>query len=218
MFLNTRFKYSPQTLLDSYAGITMCQTQAGTRYKIDPNGIGYFDLVEEKAPKLASSVTGGDGVPSLMLEDGSGVFNAIEAYYLVADCGQAKTMALGNQADYFFTDNFSGCQFTAYGNDRHNVTVCHSNYLPLGAGDANLTYLREAAHVRNHPTATVKIIYGQTKYRLALGGFQPTEDRSAQVVTVIGWRKDDGWHFYAKRVLKDYRNWRQIDPKAIELL
>jgi hypothetical protein len=102
------------------------------------------------------------------------------------------TMNLGSESNYFFTDTISGCQFMAYGNDRHNLAVSHSNALTIGG---MTVYSSQAKLIRSlhYP---ITIIYGPQNYR---AGLRQGEVEGGVTATIIGWRLGDGWHFYARR-------------------
>ena len=198
MFVNARFRWNPKAILDAYWDINSSQNAMGTYYTINSMGIGYFELEEY-------------GATTLRLLPG----NEIKAYYLASSYGEKKTLLLQDQADYFFTDTITGCQFAAYGNDRQRMTVVHSNYLNAPSANAqSMAYSQDATQVRLGRFDNTAI-FGQRNYRK--GGFRPGEDASNTVVTVIGWRKDDGWHFYARRRLNEHNNRRALDPAAFEL-
>ena len=72
--------------------------------------------------------------------------DAYHAYYLPSQVNQTMFMNLSNGSDFFFTDLITGCQFMAYGNNRHDLTVCHMNALGEGAAD----YERAATGIREY--------------------------------------------------------------------
>lgn len=201
--LNARFKLDPEAFLSSYWDINSSQPQHGEGYGINANGIAYLDL-SEYSPETVRVSKGSTGLFASI-----GGESAIKAYYLPSKVDNTKAMLLGNDCDYFFTDAITGCQFMAYGNDRHDLRVCHVNALNLG----NQVYKNEADAVRscNYP---VTIIYGQQNYQ---AGLNTGENKSNVVATVIGWRKADGWHFYTRRRLNDENNRRVLDGSAYEI-
>lgn len=199
--LNQRFKLNPVEFLSSYWDINSSQPQYGIGYGIDVNGIACLDL-HEIAPETAAIKKAASGFSSLVAEA------SIKAYYLPAQVDKTTSLQLGRDADYFFTDTITGCQFMAYGNNRHNLTVCHVN--ALNRGDAK--YDEEAAEIKSagYP---VQIIYGKRQYQSGLAPLDAPE----VVVTVVGWRRADGWHFYQRRRVNRSNNRRVLGLAALEL-
>lgn len=145
--------------------------------------------------------------------------NAIKAYYLNAKANTSQKISIGSDADYFFTDTIQGCTFAAYGNTRRDMLVEHINHLNGTQQD----YAKDETAIRSHKIS-VTIIYGAANYRvgglkqLSNGKFERGED---VIVTVFGMRKDNNWHFYARRRLNAYNDQggiRAIDDKAFEIL
>jgi hypothetical protein len=200
--LNQRFKLNPVDFLSSYWDINSSQPQYGVGYGIDLNGIAYLDL-SHHSDETAAIKKADSGVLAFLGNEAP-----IKAYYLPAHYDRTTTLQLGRDADYFFTDTITGCQFMAYGNNRHNITVCHVNALNRG----NAAYDTEATEVRqaNYP---VEIIYGKRQYQ---GDLSPL-DAPEVVVTVIGWRRADGWHFYQRRRVNRSNNRRVLGASALEL-
>jgi hypothetical protein len=182
--LNQRFMRDPVTFLSSYWDINSAQPQHGEGYGIDANGIANLDLSEYSPQTVRVSKAETGLLASLSRE------TPVRAYYLTSRVDRTMAMPLGSDCDFFFTDAITGCQFMAYGNTRHNITVCHVNALTQGAP----VYNAEAALVRN-ANYPIEIIYGQQQYQ---AGLQP-QAQAHVVVTVIGWRRADGWHFYQRR-------------------
>lgn len=200
--LNQRFKQDPVTFLSSYWDINSAQPQHGEGYGIDSHGIARLDLSEYSPQTVRVSKADTGLLASIMGEA------PVRAYYLTSQVDRTKAMPLGSECDYFFTDAITGCQFMAYGNTRHNITVCHVNALNLG----DATYASEAAKVRT-AAYPIEIIHGQTQYQAGLAA----ADRPHVVVTVIGWRRADGWHFYERRRLNAPNNRRELGTAAVEL-
>lgn len=202
MSLNSNFKHDPKSVLDKYWDINSSQNAIGTRYKVNSMGIGFFDL------KKYSDET-------LSLEDGTGKSGAIKAYYLESKYGETNKLILQDTADYFFTDTITGCQFAAYGNDKNRMMVSHANAL-----DRDTAALQKAAYQADANQVNAKgtdhtVVYGQDDYRKT--GLKADENPGNVVVTVIGWRKSDGWHFYARRRINDENSRRVLDAAAFEL-
>jgi hypothetical protein len=202
--LNARFKLDPVAFLSSYWDINSSQPQHGEGYGIDGDGIAQLDLVaySPETVRVARAETG--------FFASIGKEAPIKAYYLASEVDKTKSLSLRSKADYFFTDAITGCQFMAYGNDRHNITTCHVNALNNGG---MTVYNAEAKGIReaNFP---ITIIYGQPHYQ---AGLNQGEDKGNVVVTVIGWRRADGWHFYTRRRLNDPNHRRVLDGRAYEL-
>ena len=206
--LNARFKLDPVAFLSSYWDINSSQPQHGEGYGIDPKGIAYLDLAEYSAHSVMVS----KGVTGIFASMGKEA--PIKAYYLASSPNASRSMQLGSDCDYFFTDTITGCQFCVYGNNRHNVRVSHTNALNSGGA---AVYGPEAKAIRecNYP---ITAIYGPPNYRAGLNAAEQKEDVT---VTVIGWRRGDGWHFYTKRRFDDTRlgvsNHRALDNAAYEI-
>lgn len=200
--LNRRFMRDPVAFLSSYWDINAAQPQHGEGYGIDANGIAYLDLSEYSPQTVRVSKAGTGLLASLSGE------TPVKAYYLTSKVDRTKAMVLGSDCDYFFTDAITGCQFMAYGNTRHNVTVCHVNALTEGAA----VYRSEAARVQS-AGFPIEIIHGQSQYQAGL----PEAQRPHVVVTVIGWRRADGWHFYERRRLNAPNHREVLGAAATEL-
>lgn len=137
--LNQRFMRDPVTFLSSYWDINSAQPQHGEGYGIDANGIANLDLSEYSPQTVRVSKAETGLLASLSRE------TPVRAYYLTSRVDRTMAMPLGSDCDFFFTDAITGCQFMAYGNTRHNITVCHVNALTQGAP----IYNAEAALVQN---------------------------------------------------------------------
>lgn len=202
--LNALFKRNPVEFLSSYWDINSSQPQHGEGYAINEKGIASLDLVAY-SPETVRVAKGETGMFSSIGKEAP-----IKAYYLASEADNTKALLLGNECDYFFTDAITGCQFMAYGNNRNNIRTCHVNALNIG-GMAIYNAEAKAVRAANYP---ITIIYGQPNYQ---AGLNQGEDRGNVVVTVIGWRQGDGWHFYTRRRLNDPNHRRVLDDKAYEL-
>lgn len=208
--LNYQFKRDPVAFLSSYWDINSSQPQHGSGYGINAKGIANLDLVD-----LSTH--------SVRIAKASGKQKPIKAYYLASERAKAKALVLGDDCDYFFTDTITGCQFMVYGKDRRNVRTVHTNALytrtsdggfrQLNPEEMELSYKVEADAVRTL-RLPFKLVFGPPNYRAGLNQGETPEN---VVVTVIGWRHDDGWHFYRRRRLNDPNNRRVLDDKAYEL-
>ncbi|MDI1479277.1 hypothetical protein [Polyangium sp. y55x31] len=200
--LNGQFKANPVQVLDQCWDINSSQNLLGTRYVLDQHSVGYFDLRRLNANTI-SLEPAPTGFSALVSE------SPVKAYYLCSTPNQRRNIILTNHADYFFTDTITGCQFAAYGINRHAVNVEHLNAL-----NNSLQYARRAIELRGIG-APLNVIYGATEYRGT--GFRTGENVGNTVVTVVGWRRPDGWHFYARRRLNDHGNNRALDNASFEL-
>jgi hypothetical protein len=107
-------------------------------------------------------------------------------------------------ADYFSTDTITGCSFMAFGNNRQNFVVSRANSfepakaaIPLATQEQSIMSL----------AVGVNIVHGATQYRaftLKANATVKPED-----ITVIGWRRSDGWQFYARRRLNGWASVNQ---------
>ncbi len=158
-------------------------------YVLDGNGVGTFNL----DPYSAHTISLKQHTPKIGR-------NKLKAYYLNASANSTQSMVLSNHADYFFTDTIQGCSFHAYGTSRNRLTVEHVNDLNHTTPSAD--YATAALRVQNLGNA-ITIIYDNATYRQLTN---PEWDGTNVVVTVIGWRKTDGWHFYARRRLNGYND------------
>src|SRR5471032_985440 len=134
--LNQQFINDPERFLSGCKSIDTAKTQHGSSYAIDANGIASLDMTAYSPSQV-------------MVKQADGGFfseTPISAYYLPSQVNQTMFMNLSNGSDFFFTDLITGCQFMAYGYNRHNLRVCHVNALDEGAAD----YERAAAGIRSH--------------------------------------------------------------------
>jgi hypothetical protein len=131
----------------------------------------------------------------------------IRAYYLKSRTDQNTSAFLLRKAEYFFTDTLTGCTFMAYGNNRHGVTVEHNN--AFTNGPASMRPYEASIAAQNHPYF---VVYNSDTYRQ--NGVQQGERGEDVVATVFGWRKADGWHFYACARINNYKPLR---PRLIGL-
>ncbi len=203
--LNTAFMVNPINFLGNYPGILSSNIRfngpGGTSYALDGNNIGMFDL------KLGNHNT-------VQLRNYSGGFFSnilgdppIRAYYLSAFANQTRIIQLGHQANFMFTDSITGCSFKAYGTSRYNITVEHQNEL---ARRIQYAVRRLSIAAMNY---NINITYDSTNYRN--GGFLLGDDPEFTQVTVIGWRRATGWHFYVRRLLQQPH--RPLDIGAFEI-
>jgi len=194
--LNIQFIDHTQGFMDAHSGITSSQNLMGTRYTLDANHVGIFDLLigSHNAPSLERF----NPVVSIPLPFGRSVTrprrkaNPITAYYLASQANATKNINITNHANFFFTDTLTGCLFAAYGNDRFNLTVEHSNALTLGAN--HLQQRRTAIQNQNHP---VEIFFGPDEYR-AHPNMPAHADPMMMIATVVGRLTGNGWVFYGR--------------------
>jgi hypothetical protein len=98
-------------------------------------------------------------------------------------------MALNSANTRFLTADMSGCQFLAYGPDRNNLTVEHNNYFGPGAASyvARYNLIHGAGHAVFMALRPSAVVTAQADEYYIIEG-----------ANVIGVKKPDGWHFYAR--------------------
>jgi len=118
----------------------------------------------------------------------------VAGYYVhpVADSPNQYALPTQQAAPYFmFTDQMNGCQFIAYGPDRHHVTVEHNNYI----GDPG-NYAQQLAAVRaDGPAYVFSLTAADANAADIAGG---TYNR-LQGVNVVGqYSPQAGWRFFVR--------------------
>lgn len=115
-------------------------------------------------------------------------WDRFNAFLLFAGPNNDNVAALPNTVDRFITNDLSGCQFMAYGPDRHTLTVEHNNHIAN-----NAQYAIRYAHIQaqNHPVFIAlrpvnNAHPGHDQYNFPLGA------------NVVGVRKANGWHFFVR--------------------
>lgn len=184
--LNLQFINNTQGFMDAQSGITSSQNLPGTRYSLDANSVGVFDLQ-----------MGNHNVPSLepfnrSLTSPRLMANPIKAYYLVSHPNATRSIVISNHANFFFTDTLTGCLFSAYGASRFNLTVEHTNALTLGA--ANLQNHRTQIQNQHH---AVTLFFGPDEYRNH-PSMPANADPMMMIATVVGKLTGNGWVFYGR--------------------
>jgi hypothetical protein len=201
--LNVRFMRDPVAFLSAYWDINSSSPQHGEGYGISDKGIANLDL-SEYSPQTVRVSKADTGLFAF------GAETPVTAYYLASRANASRTLNLGADANYFFTDAITGCQFSAHGNTRHALTVVHTNAITTGGATV---YDAEAKALRT-VGSPITIIYGPRNYQ---AGLNAGETKENVVATIIGWRRGDGWHFYTKRRLNDPGHRRALDGGAYEL-
>jgi len=197
--LNARFMKDPFAFLDSDDVWDINSTGVNGAfqpiYKLDQNSVGSFDL--HRTANTTVNLRDKSAV-SFWATSATDFFTEpyIKAYYLNSILNKTNSFSISSHADYFFTDTITGCSFMAFGNNRQNVVVSHANAfepakvtIPLATQEQSIVSL---------PVAT-KIVYGATQYRTFTPKANTVVKPEDVIVTVIGWRRSDGWHFYARR-------------------
>jgi len=105
----------------------------------------------------------------------------INAYYAGARANNDNVQTLPNNVDFMFTMHMSGCQFLAYGPDRHHVTVEHNNYLDGVSGNYAVHFDQL---VLRHPSPLGFLF-----------SVRPRIDYAGEAY-VLGVRRGTGWWFY----------------------
>ena len=146
------------------------------------NGVGMLGLTEVSTRPTKSCRIG--RFASTTAQAGPKWYNTgshpIQAYYLLGLPQQDNAHALPNNVPFMLTMHLSGCQFLAYGPDRHNVTVEHNNYFNNVGG----TYPNRAALHAHDP------FFFQVRPHI--------EYNPMQLANVVGVRLATGWHFYLR--------------------
>lgn len=197
--LNAKFMRDPVAFLDSNdvwdINSTGIDGQFKPIYKLDSNNVGTFDLYRTSNTTVnlrdKSAVSFWATSPSDFFTE-----PYINAYYLNSLLNKTNSMALSNHADYFFTDTITGCSFMAYGNDRHKIVAYHAN--AFEPAKALVPLATQEVNILNLP-CPVKIAYGSSKYRNYTPKANTNPKPEDVVLTIIGWRRSDGWHFYGRR-------------------
>jgi len=197
--LNARFTKDPVAFLDSDGVWDINATGVNGAfqpiYKLDQNNVGSFDLYRTSD----STVNLRDkSAVSFWATSATDFFKepTVKAYYLNSILNKTNSFTVSTQADYFFTDTITGCSFMAFGSNRLNLTVSHANAFEPAKVVIPLTTQEQT--VQNSPCA-VKIVYGASQYRAFTAKANTVVKPEDAIVTIIGWRRSDGWHFYARR-------------------
>lgn len=195
--LNAKFIQNPVDFLDSDGVWDINSTGINGAfqpiYKLDQNNVGSFDLYRTSNTTVNlrdnSAVSFWSSPADFFKEP------TIKAYYLNSILNKTNSFTISGHADYFFTDTITGCSFMAFGNTRQNLVVSHANAfepakaaIPLAAQEQSIASL----------PVGVKIVYGATQYRAFTPKANTVVKPEDAIVTVIGWRRSDGWHFYAR--------------------
>ena len=179
MSVTSDFAASPQTWIMTHRFVTPTASYVGAAGALS-TGDGSF--------KFEDAGAGGRGylLKQVRWRD---MLDYFHAFYLSALPNQNNAAALSNQHSLFLTADLSGCQFLAYGPDRHHLTVEHNNYFAGGhaAYQARYDFIRSAGHnivLALRPSA--KETQQADEYYIIEGA------------NIVGLKKADGWHFYAR--------------------
>jgi hypothetical protein len=212
--LNTQFMQDPVQFLSGDIwdiNASGSNHAGGSKFNLDQYGVGSFDLYKTDPHTVVLRESTEYGFWKQSFSD---FFKEkfIKAYYLRSVADRTMSLNLNDKADYFFTDVIDGCSLFMQGNTRHQILVQHMNSFTRGA-----VPLRVAEIAVRRSVYPVKFVYGSSDYRA--DGFHPGEDANLTIVTVFGWRRADGWHFYARRRINNYRprRPRALDGAAFEL-
>lgn len=178
MSVTSEFAASPQVWIMTHRFVTPAASYVGAPGAL-PTGDGRFRFEDAGA--------GGGG--NLLRVAGLLSFDYFNAFYLGAAPNQDNRIGLSNTNTLFLTADLSGCQFLAYGPDRNNLTVEHNNYFAVGGA----TYINRYNLVRgaNHNVfialrpSTVVTQHADEYYII-------------EGANIVGVKKPDGWHFYAR--------------------
>lgn len=179
MSVTSEFEARPQTWIMTHRFVTPAASYVGAAGAL-PTGDHSFRFEDAGA---------GGGGNLLRLAKWQDMLDYFNAFYLGAAPNQDNSVALSNTNNLFLTADLSGCQFLAYGPDRNNLTVEHNNYFAGGGA----TYLARynLVHGGGH---NVFIALRPS----AIPTQQANEYYIIEGANIIGVRKADGWHFYAR--------------------
>jgi hypothetical protein len=179
MSVTSEFNANPQTWIMTHRFVTPAASYVGAPGAL-PTGDGSFRFEDAGA---------GGGGNLLRIAGWGDVLDYFNAFYLSAAPNQNNNVALSNTNNRFLTADLSGCQFLAYGPNRLNLTVEHNNHLAGGAAAylARYNLIQGAGHavfIALRPSAIV------TR--------QADEYYIVEGANIVGVKKADGWHFYAR--------------------
>ncbi len=174
--LTEEFNVSPQRFIATHTILVI-----GGGNPAQPNfqtGIGRFTLEDANT-----------GPGTCFLRNASFfTWDRFNAFLLFASPNNHNVSVLPNTVDRFITNDLSGCQFMAYGPDRHNLTVEHNNHIA-----DNTQYALRYAEIQaeNHPVFIAL---------RPVNNDHPNPDQYNWMLgaNVVGVRKDDGWHFFVR--------------------
>jgi hypothetical protein len=150
-------------------------------------GVGQFGI-----KRIASAGEhGGAGVMLGNFTSTSYFAHPLGAFFLLAQPQHDNVAALPNTVDFMFTNHMNGCQFLAYGPDRHNLTIEHNNYF----GGVGGSYAGRRAVLDGHafvftlePGGTSGALGGGRHGYIAQGGANVIGVRDAAL----------GWQFFVR--------------------
>ena len=192
MSVTSEFAASPQTWIMTHRFVTPTASYVGAAGAL-PTGNGSFRFEDAGA---------GGGGNLLKVATWSDLLDYFNGFYLGALPNQDNGAALSNTNSLFLTADLSGCQFLAYGPDRNNLTVEHNNYFAGGAASylARYNLINGAGHnvfIAFRPSSIVTM--------------QADEYYVIEGANIVGVKKHDGWHFYARtRTDRSYGPTREL--------
>ncbi|GLQ98824.1 hypothetical protein [Dyella mobilis] len=179
MSVTSDFSGSPQTWIMTHRFVTPTASYIGAAGAL-ATGNGSFRFED------AGAGGGGNLLKPAGWKDLLDYFNA---FYLGATPNQNNNIALSNQNSLFLTADLSGCQFLAYGPDRNNLTVEHNNFFAGG----NAAYVARYNLIQGAGHAVFIALRPS-----AIATQQADEYYIIEGANIIGVKKADGWHFYAR--------------------
>lgn len=179
MSVTSEFAASPQTWIMTHRFVTPAASYVGAPGAM-PTGNGSFRFEDAGA---------GGGGNLLKIAGWTDLLDYFNAFYLSALPNQANNVALSNANTLFLTADLSGCQFLAYGPDRNNLTVEHNNYFAGGGATYQARYnlIQGAGHNVFIALRPSSIVTQQADEYYIIEG-----------ANIVGVKKADGWHFYAR--------------------
>lgn len=179
MSVTTEFAAGPQTWIMTRRFVTPTASYVGAPGALR-TGDGSFRFED------AGAGGGGNLLRTAGWSDLTDYFNA---FFLGATPNQDNSVALSSKNSLFLTADMSGCQFLAYGPDRNNLTVEHNNYFAGGGA----TYLARYNHINGGGHNIFMALRPS-----AIATQQADEYYIIEGANVVGVKKADGWHFYAR--------------------
>lgn len=115
----------------------------------------------------------------------------IPAYFLPAVYDDSRTLTLGQEVNYLFTPELSGCMFAAYGPDAGHVTVEHVNAKDAGA---RVPIPTRCQQILSQQYPFCKIVYSGPIPGIGEDLIHTYHGNGA----VLGILVNGEWHFYLK--------------------
>ena len=183
MAVTEEFTKNPAAFLKKYVVIVSDVTQMGAK-RVDLREFVFY-------------VIAGNYVGLRYAKQGDGAKDKIKGYWLTWKKDNVTTMDLGDDADYFFTSQMTGCRFTVLKVDGNATKVAHM------AGTLSKTKRNEAEQQLAEKLGGGKAV---TSRRLSVSGVKEhgyggqLQNDSAGSAFVYGVRENGTWTFAAQIV------------------